>query len=164
MAANELPKIRAGMGDVASPAVEAWSDDDYARATGLQVILAADGKADRAGVPALAPEVLRDVLPGDAAPSRARRARARARRTATRRDLSPGTRGYEAGIVGAVAALQPDDVVVPGPARGSARRYGAATPSRRWRPAVRCRARWACCPVRRTGRLSCRTRPGSRGR
>ena len=38
MAAKELPKIRAGMGDVAAPGIEAWTDDAYARATGLQEI------------------------------------------------------------------------------------------------------------------------------
>src|SRR6186713_1087880 len=55
MAAKGLPKIRAGMGDVDGPVVEAWSDDDYRRATSLGTILSPDGKADRAGVPALEP-------------------------------------------------------------------------------------------------------------
>jgi TPP-dependent pyruvate/acetoin dehydrogenase alpha subunit len=113
MAANELPKIRAGMGDVASPTVEAWSDEDYKRATGLQVILGADGKADRAGVPALAPEVLRECYRAMLR-LRALDERVRARADGDAADVSPGTRGYEAGIVGAVSALQADDVVVPG--------------------------------------------------
>ena len=114
MAAKELPKIRAGMGDVASPTVEAWSDDDYQRATGLQVILAADGSADRAGVPALAPEVLRSCY---AAMLRLRALDERTRGSADKAEMdaaSPGTRGYEAAIIGAIAALEADDVVVPG--------------------------------------------------
>jgi TPP-dependent pyruvate/acetoin dehydrogenase alpha subunit len=113
MAAKELPKIRAGMGDVESPAVEAWSDDDYQRATGLQVILSADGKADRAGVPALTPEVLREAY-RTMLRLRVLDERLRAQADSEAADASPGTRGYEAGIVGAVAALQADDVVVPG--------------------------------------------------
>jgi pyruvate dehydrogenase E1 component subunit alpha len=115
MAAKELPKIRAGMGDLEAPVVEAWSDDDYRRATGLGTILSADGKADRAGVPALKPAALVECYRtmfrirafGD-------RVRARAPADGEPGDASPGTHGYEAAIVGAVAALEPDDVVVPG--------------------------------------------------
>ena len=59
MAAKELPKIRSGLGDVAAPTVEAWTDDDYRRATGLTTILSPDGQADRAALPALAPDALR---------------------------------------------------------------------------------------------------------
>jgi len=113
MAAKELPKIRAGMGDVASPSVEAWSDEDHQRATGLQTILSADGKADRAAAPALAPEVLREAY-RTMLRLRVLDERLRAQADGDAADASPGTRGYEAGIVGAVAALQVDDVVVPG--------------------------------------------------
>ena len=113
MAAKELPKIRAGMGDVASPSVEAWSDEDHQRATGLQTILSADGKADRAAVPALAPEVLREAY-RTMLRLRVLDERLRAQTDGDAADASPGTRGYEAGIVGAIAALQADDVVVPG--------------------------------------------------
>ena len=115
MAAKELPKIRAGMGDVEAPVVEAWDDDDYRRATGLGTILGADGQADRAGVPALAPAALRECYRtmlrlralGDRAGARADSGEAEA-------DTAPSTRGCEAAIVGAVAALEADDVVVPG--------------------------------------------------
>jgi pyruvate dehydrogenase E1 component alpha subunit len=115
MAAKGLPKIRAGMGDVESPAVEAWSDDEYRRATGLGTILSPDGKADRAGVPALAPEALRDCY-RTMLRIRAldQRARAEAGGEDARAEAGPGTRGAEAAIVGAVAALEADDVVVPG--------------------------------------------------
>ena len=115
MAAKGLPKIRAGMGDVDAPVVEAWSDDDYRRATSLGTILSPDGKADRAGVPALEPAALRECYRtmlriralGD-------RARARADERREPGDAAPGTHGSEAAIVGAVAALEADDIVVPG--------------------------------------------------
>ena len=117
MAAKGLPKIRAGMGDVDAPVVEAWSDDDYRRATSLGTILSPDGKADRAGVPALAPAALRECYRtmlriralGDRAAARAGGALADERGAA-----GPGTQGAEAAIVGAVAALEADDIVVPG--------------------------------------------------
>jgi TPP-dependent pyruvate/acetoin dehydrogenase alpha subunit len=111
MAAKELPKIRAGMGDVASPSVEAWSDDAYRRATGLGTILSPDGNADRAGVPALAPEALRECY---RTMLRIRALDERSRADADPSDGLPGARGYEAAIVGAVAALESDDVIVPG--------------------------------------------------
>jgi len=115
MAGKELPKIRAGMGDVEAPTVEAWSDDDYRRATGLGTILSADGRAERAGVPALAPAALRDcyrtmlrvralddLMTGDGTAADGDS------------DATPSSRGCEAAIVGAVAALEADDIVVPG--------------------------------------------------
>ncbi|HEY7372597.1 MAG TPA: thiamine pyrophosphate-dependent enzyme [Polyangia bacterium] len=116
MAGKELSKIRAGMGDVEAPAVEAWRDEDYARATGLTAILSPDGvAADRAAVPALAPAALRDcqrtMLRIRAVDERVR---ARAERAEDGGDPVPSARGCEAAIVGAVAALEPDDVVVPG--------------------------------------------------
>jgi TPP-dependent pyruvate/acetoin dehydrogenase alpha subunit len=115
MAAKELPKIRAGMGDVESPAVEAWSDDDWRRATALGQILSPDGTAERAGVPPLAPEALRECY------RTMLRIRALAERMAAgaaeedlRVEVLPGARGFEAAMVGAVSALEADDVVVPG--------------------------------------------------
>jgi TPP-dependent pyruvate/acetoin dehydrogenase alpha subunit len=115
MAAKELPKIRAGMGDVESPAVEAWSDDDWRRATGLGQILSPEGTAERAGVPPLAPEALRECY---RAMLRIRALAERIGAGATEEellvDVLPGARGCEAAIVGAVAALEADDVVVPG--------------------------------------------------
>ena len=113
MAAKGLPKIRAGMGDMESPTVEAWSDDEYRRATGLGTILSPEGKADRAGVPALAPEALRECY-RTMLRIRALDGRMRARAGEDAAEAPPGTRGWEAAIVGAVAALEADDVVVPG--------------------------------------------------
>ena len=117
MAAKGLPKIRAGMGDVDAPVVEAWSDDDYRRATSLGTILSPDGKADRAGVPALEPAALREcyrtMLRIRALGDRAG-ARAEGELADGRDEAAPGTHGAEAAIVGAVAAVQADDIIVPG--------------------------------------------------
>src|SRR3954463_16030879 len=113
MAAKQLPKIRAGMGDVEAPAVEAWSDDDYRRAAGLTTMLAPDGKADRAAVPPLAPAAPRECY-RTMLRIRALGDRARARAAGDPAEAPPGTHGCEAAIVGAVAALGADDIVVPG--------------------------------------------------
>jgi pyruvate dehydrogenase E1 component subunit alpha len=118
MAGNELPKIRAGMGDVEAAMVEAWGDDDYARATGLQTILSPDGSADRAGVPPLPPAALREcyrtMLRIRALDERAGARAAREAQEAAGADPTPSARGCEAAIVGAVAALEAADVVAPG--------------------------------------------------
>jgi pyruvate dehydrogenase E1 component alpha subunit len=114
MAAKDLPKIRAGMGDVGAPTVEAWNDDDYRRATGLAKVLAPDGKVvDSAGVPPLPPEALRECY------RTMLRLRALAERVSDGPEPEPvnvtaETRGHEAAIVGAVAALEKADIVVPG--------------------------------------------------
>jgi pyruvate dehydrogenase E1 component alpha subunit len=113
MAAKELPRIRSGMEDVKAPVVDAWSDDDYRRATSLGTILSPDGKADRAGVPALAPAALRECY-RTMLRLRAFGDRTRALVESGRLEAVPPTQGHEAAIVGAVAALEADDVVVPG--------------------------------------------------
>jgi TPP-dependent pyruvate/acetoin dehydrogenase alpha subunit len=119
MAGKELPRIRSGMQDLAAPVVEVWSDDDHRRATSLGTILSPDGKADRAGVPALAPEALRECY------RTMLRIRALGERAAERAGpdqgaAGPDARGAEAAIVGAVSALEADDVVVPGWREGGA--------------------------------------------
>src|SRR4051812_30870455 len=58
------PQIRAGMGDLAAPAVEVWTDEDHRRATGLLTILGPDGRAQAAAVPKLAPEAWREIYRG----------------------------------------------------------------------------------------------------
>jgi TPP-dependent pyruvate/acetoin dehydrogenase alpha subunit len=93
--------------------IEAWSDEDYRRATGLVSLLAANGKVDRAALPAFEPPVLREALRA--------MLRARALDAAAGELVKAGrigsyaeTAGTEAAVVGAVAALTPDDVVAPG--------------------------------------------------
>ncbi len=115
------PKIRAGMGDVEAETVEVWSDADEKRATGLEVILAADGTvADRARLPALSPAQLRAIY----------QAMLRIRiiderllnlQRQGRIGFYAEARGQEASIIGAVAAMGADDFVVP-----AHREYGAA--------------------------------------
>jgi pyruvate dehydrogenase E1 component alpha subunit/2-oxoisovalerate dehydrogenase E1 component alpha subunit len=103
------------MGDVETPFVEAWSDEDYRRATGLAAILQPDGTvaaADRGAVPAVESAVLREIY----------RAMLRGRlldeRMVTlqrqgRIAFYAEARGQEAAVVGAVAAFAPTDFVVP---------------------------------------------------
>ncbi|HVU52841.1 MAG TPA: thiamine pyrophosphate-dependent enzyme [Polyangia bacterium] len=106
-----LDKIRAGMGDVESPSVEVWSDEDQARATGLLQILAADGKPVGA-VPKLDPAFLRELHRGmlrarvldEKMPLLQRQGRIA---------FYAEARGQEASVIGAVAAMTPADYVVP---------------------------------------------------
>ncbi len=45
-------------GQCLAPTMEVWSDEDYARATGLVRVLDEEGRADASKIPALAPEAL----------------------------------------------------------------------------------------------------------
>ena len=110
---SSVPLVRAGMGAPEVAEIEAWTDDDYQRATGLVSVLDAGGKVDRAAIPAFEPTALRDAF----------RAMLRARALdATARELVKAGRigsyaemaGTEAAVVGAVAALSLEDVVAPG--------------------------------------------------
>lgn len=112
---TKTPSLRAGMGDLDTPSVEVWTDDDYRRATELQAILSPPGgaSANRPAVPVAAPAVWRGAYRAMLC--------LRAVDQAAREQVAKGrigsyaeTRGYEAAIVGAVAALASEDVVVPG--------------------------------------------------
>jgi TPP-dependent pyruvate/acetoin dehydrogenase alpha subunit len=102
------------MGDVGATFVEAFSDEDYRRATGLLRVLGADGGVDKAARPTVEAAALRDAyrtmlrvrVLGD---------EVRALAAAERIGAVPETRGYEAAVVGAAAALGGDDVIAPGP-------------------------------------------------
>ena len=106
-----LGKIRAGMGDVESPSVEVWSDEDEARATGLLQILAPDGKLvgaapklDAAVLRELHRNMLRDRLLDERMLHLQRQGRI---------GFYAEARGQEAAVIGAVAALEARDYVVP---------------------------------------------------
>jgi pyruvate dehydrogenase E1 component alpha subunit len=107
-----VKKIRAGMGDVLSDSVEVWTDEDQRRATGLLTILREDGTADAGAVPAIDAGALREMY----------RAMVRVRiiderLVALQRQGRIGFyaegRGQEAAVIGSVAAMAPDDFIVP---------------------------------------------------
>jgi pyruvate dehydrogenase E1 component alpha subunit len=105
-------KIRAGMGDVESPFVEVWSDEDYRRATGLLQILAPDGRADRAAAPSIEPAALREIYRGMLR-ARLLDERMLHLQRQGRIGFYAEARGQEASVIGAVAALRAEDWVVP---------------------------------------------------
>jgi pyruvate dehydrogenase E1 component alpha subunit len=106
---SSLPLIRAGMGDPALAEVVAWTDDEYRRATGLYGVL----PPAKGGAPAIDAAVLRDAL-RTMTRMRALDERARGLADAGRIGSYAGTRGIEAAVVGAAAALAADDVIAPG--------------------------------------------------
>jgi len=107
------PRIRAGMGDVDAAFVEAFSDESYRRATGLAQVVAPDGTADRAALPALEPALLRDVYRTMLRIRSVDRV-IEALATSGRIGAVPSRRGTEAVVVGATAALGAEDVIAPG--------------------------------------------------
>jgi pyruvate dehydrogenase E1 component alpha subunit len=113
-------KIRAGMGDIDAEFVEIWSDEDYRRATGLFAILDAEGRADAAQVPALSPAAWLSIYHGMV---RIRMVddRLMTMQRQGRIGFYAEARGQEASVLATVAALDPDDFVVP-----SHRELGAA--------------------------------------
>jgi pyruvate dehydrogenase E1 component alpha subunit len=108
-----LDKIRAGMGDVEALAVEVWSDEDEARATGLQQVVGPDGRlAAGAARPPLDAVALREL----------HRGMLRARvldekmlhlQRQGRIGFYAEARGQEAAVLGAVAAMEATDWIVP---------------------------------------------------
>ena len=108
-----LDKIRAGMGDVEADAVEVWSDEDQARATGLFQILAPDGHlVAGAPRPELPPATLRE-LHRSMLRSRLLDEKMLNLQRQGRIGHYVEARGQEAAVIGAVAAMEPRDYVVP---------------------------------------------------
>jgi len=106
-----LAKIRAGMGDVDSESVEVWSDEDEARATGLLQLLGPDGRP--VGTPpALEPALLRELHRGMLR-ARVLDEKMLLLQRQGRIGFYAEARGQEAAVIGAVAALEPTDYVVP---------------------------------------------------
>jgi pyruvate dehydrogenase E1 component alpha subunit len=101
------------MGEFDATFVDAWSDEDYARATGLSTIVAADGTVDRAALPKIDPARLLEAF-GTMLRLRALDARAAELLEQGRISLYPRLIGGEAAIVGAALAVEADDVIVPG--------------------------------------------------
>jgi pyruvate dehydrogenase E1 component alpha subunit len=110
----ERSKTRSGLGPVdPGESVEVWSDEDWARATGLFQILDESGHADAARVPALAPEELRRMFRGMVT-SRLLDTRLLPLQRQGRIGFYIGASGQEAGIIGGAQALRPEDYFVPG--------------------------------------------------
>jgi TPP-dependent pyruvate/acetoin dehydrogenase alpha subunit len=107
-----VKKIRAGMGDVEAEMVEVWTDEDYQRATGLRSILGEDGTANAAALPALDAAAVREIYRGMVR-IRIVDERLMAMQRQGRIGFYAEARGQEAAVIGSVAALQPDDFVVP---------------------------------------------------
>jgi pyruvate dehydrogenase E1 component alpha subunit len=120
---STLPLIRAGMGAPEVAEIEAWTDEEYRRATGLFTVLPAKGPVDRKAIPAFEPAALREAYQGMLR-ARALDAAARELVRTERIGSYAETGGTEAAVFGAMAALSPDDVVAPG------RRAGAAAIAR----------------------------------
>jgi TPP-dependent pyruvate/acetoin dehydrogenase alpha subunit len=106
-----LDKIRAGMGDVESASVEVWSDEDEARARGLLQVLDANGKVT-GKAPVLDAARLRELHLGMLR-SRVLDERMLNLQRQGRIGFYAESRGQEAAVVGAVAAMEARDYVVP---------------------------------------------------
>ncbi len=102
------------MRDLEAPEVEAWTDEAEQSATGLFRILgSSNGHADRVSLPVIGPELLRRSYRAMLT-ARALDEAAGALVKGERIGSYVGSWGTEAAVVGAVAALAPDDVVAPG--------------------------------------------------
>ena len=74
---STLPLIRAGMGAPEVGEIEAWTDEDYRRATGLFTVLSANGQVSTGRqLPAFEPAALRDASGRCCARGRSTRRRA----------------------------------------------------------------------------------------
>jgi len=105
-------KVRAGMGDMTSELVEVWSDADHARATGLWTILDAEGRADKAQIPALpASDWLR--IYREMRLVRLLDERMSALQREGRLSFYADARGQEATVAAPLAALEKSDWIVP---------------------------------------------------
>jgi pyruvate dehydrogenase E1 component alpha subunit len=112
-----LDKIRAGMGDVEAESIEVWTEADEARATGLLQILGPDGRASDKSVPALDVSALNDdelrELYRGMLRARVLDEKMLLLQRQGRIHFYAEARGQEASVVGAVAAIEPTDYIVP---------------------------------------------------
>jgi pyruvate dehydrogenase E1 component alpha subunit len=116
-------KTRSGLGPVdPGEQIEVWSDEDWARATGLFQILDEQGQADPARVPALSQAELVRLFRGMVT-SRLLDGRLLPLQRQGRIGFYIGASGQEAGIMGGAHALAPDDYLVPGLRETSAGLY-----------------------------------------
>jgi pyruvate dehydrogenase E1 component alpha subunit len=112
-----LDKIRAGMGDIEAESIEVWTEADEARATGLFQLLAPDGHASgNVDVPALDAALdangLRELYRGMLR-ARVLDEKMLLLQRQGRIHFYAEARGQEASVVGAVAAMETTDYIVP---------------------------------------------------
>jgi pyruvate dehydrogenase E1 component alpha subunit len=112
-------KVRSGMGDLTAEFVEVWSDEDYRRATGLWSILGPDGHADAKQVPELAPAAWLAMYRGMRL-IRQLDERMMALQRQGRIGFYAEARGHEATVIAPVAAVGPEDWIVPAHREGGA--------------------------------------------
>jgi pyruvate dehydrogenase E1 component alpha subunit/2-oxoisovalerate dehydrogenase E1 component alpha subunit len=93
--------------------VEPFTDEDWARATGLLQILDEDGRADPARIPQLSPAELARIFRGMIL-SRQLDTRLLPMQRQGRIGFYIGSTGQEAGVIGGAHALLPEDYFVPG--------------------------------------------------
>jgi pyruvate dehydrogenase E1 component alpha subunit/2-oxoisovalerate dehydrogenase E1 component alpha subunit len=105
------PKTRSGVG--VEERVTTWTDEDYARATGLVQILDENGNADPARVPQLGVTELVRIFRGMLT-SRILDTRLLPMQRQGRIGFYIGPTGQEAGVIGGAHALEPRDYFVPG--------------------------------------------------
>lgn len=115
-------KTRSGQEVELGDQIQVWTDEDWARATGLWQILDEDGHADRTRVPALTPAEMVQMYRGMLL-SRLLDTRLLPMQRQGRIGFYIGAPGQEAGIIGGAHALQANDYFVPGLRETSAGLY-----------------------------------------
>jgi pyruvate dehydrogenase E1 component alpha subunit len=115
-------KTRSGLDDTARPRIEVWTDEEWARATGLFQILDEEGRADPGRVPALSAAELLRMYRGMLT-SRLLDTRLLPLQRQGRIGFYIGASGQEAGVIGGAQAIEPHDYLVPGLRETSAALY-----------------------------------------
>jgi pyruvate dehydrogenase E1 component alpha subunit len=121
-AARRTVRAKTRSGTTTDEQVEVWSDEDYARATGLVQILDEEGQADPARVPHLQPAELIRLFRGMTM-SRLLDQRLLPMQRQGRIGFYIGPTGQEAGMIGGAHAIGPEDYFVPGLREGAAGLY-----------------------------------------
>jgi pyruvate dehydrogenase E1 component alpha subunit len=106
-------KVKSRSGIEREDSVTVWSDEEYARATGLVQILDEEGRADPARLPQLAPAELVRIFRG-MVQSRLLDTRLLPMQRQGRIGFYIGPTGQEAGLIGGAHAIGPEDYFVPG--------------------------------------------------
>jgi pyruvate dehydrogenase E1 component alpha subunit/2-oxoisovalerate dehydrogenase E1 component alpha subunit len=120
--AQAKPPEKRRSGQITAESVEVWSDEDYARATGLFQILDEHGQADAAKVPGLSPAAFLRLIEGMLL-SRLLDEQLLPLQRQGRISHYFEARGQEAGVVAGAEAILPTDYFVQGLREGTAAIY-----------------------------------------